>query len=803
MLKTHFLLAIRHFWKNKTISLINLLGLSMGICSFVLILQYVAFEWSFNSMYNRADRVFRVVVENPKKSSFFVAPGYAPMLQGQFPEIDRYTRILPNIGNGVVQVEPSNSYFQENTTAFVDSAFLDLFNCTMIEGGQGFSKPKQVLLSASQAQKFFGDSSALGQTLRLDNQFGATSYTVAGIFDDFPTNTDYKYDILLSIHTLASPENRKGSDWADPNGTSSGFGFVFFELKNPDRASEIASSITQLIQTFSDNDKLAIHLQPLSEIHLGKNLRDTLPQYGNRILVVFLFCIAFLILGIAFVNYVNLSTAQGMERAKEVGIRKVSGARRSQLAYQHLLETLILTSLAAFIAFAFIPIIQPSFNRLVGQPLNLALLAKSWYLGLGSTILTLGTILSGFYVAVVLTRLAPIQTLKGTLMHSSKGNLLQKGLVITQFTIAIALIAGTLVLFLQLRYLHQQDLGIQTQQRITINGPSVKEKDFEQRQQIFRDKLEQIPFVQSFCSSGGIPGKGYNFSSGNITRPNGNPEDKKISYGMLLVDENYQETFEITQISGRNFTAEEAQKGFDVGRVMLNETAARMLHFEKPDQAVGQPLKWGDSSWEVVGVLKDYNHASLHTPVGPIVFIPNRNSKYFTLKMNTNDFSARKLRLSQLYAEAFPGNPFEYEFLDESYAKLYESEQRLGKLFTTASLLAIFISVLGMMGLASFIVRQKKKEVGIRKVLGASASSIIQLLSSGFLKLIFLSFLIATPLAWYVTDTWLQNFAYRINMPVWIFFLAGIGTAILALLMVSFQSLRTATANPIEALRTE
>ncbi|MEM6631679.1 MAG: FtsX-like permease family protein, partial [Bacteroidota bacterium] len=260
---------------------------------------------------------------------------------------------------------------------------------------------------------------------------------------------------------------------------------------------------------------------------------------------------------------------------------------------------------------------------------------------------------------------------------------------------------------------------------------------------------------------------------------------------------------EISILAGRSFSSEDAMKGYDSRRLMLNETAAKRLHFDDPTQAVGQTIKWGDSSWEVIGVFKDYNHTSLHTPVDPIVFIPGRNSGYFTLNINTTDFPFKKAQLALLYGEVFPGNPFEYEFLDETYAKLYETEQKLGKLFTIASLLAVFISALGLLGLANFVAKQKTKEIGIRKVLGATVSSIIQLLSADFLKLVLLSFFLAAPVAWYVMENWLKNFAYRIDIPWWVFTLAGFGTALLAFITVSIQSLRVAYANPIESLRNE
>ena len=803
MFKTHLLLAIRHFWKNKTVSFINLIGLTLGIIAFVLILQYVAFEWSFNRTFTKSDQVFRIV--ETSESEFYLPPGYAPVLMDQFPVIQGYTRLIPDIGNGVMQPETEQqpTYFRENATAFVDSSFLSFFDQPLLQGQAGFTGPKQLLLSASAAKKYFGDQHAVGKTLQLDNQFGAITYTVMGVYEDFPPNTDYAYDVLLAIQTLESEENLNGNDWADPNGIENGFSFLFVELPAKSEAAPLAEATTQWVREAAEDEKLQIAYQALDEIHLGASLYDPLPQYGNRSLVIFLLCIAGLILTIALVNYVNLSTAQGMERAKEVGIRKVTGASRPQLAYQYLLETFMIALVASLTAFALLPVIQSSFNSLVGQPLSMNVLRSSFYFWLATTLLILGTLVAGSYVAFVLTGFTPIQSLRGAFSTSNRGSALRKGLVITQFAISIALIAGTIILFLQLRFVKNRELGVKVNQHIAIKGPSVQGENFMERSQVFRDKLGQLSFVNAFCSSGGVPGTHYNFNANRISRPNLQPGDDEISYSILFVDERYIETYEIPLLAGRQFTADEAQKGFEAKKVIINETAMKSLKFNSPEEAAGETIKWGDLSWEVAGVLKDYNHRSLHIPAEPIIFMPGRNSGYFTVNMNMEDFSIKKTELAALYGESFPGNPFEFEFLDETYAKLYESEQRLGKLFSIASLLAILISALGLLGLASFIAKQKTKEIGIRKVLGATVSNIIQLLSQDFLKLVGIAFILAAPVAWYVMDSWLKNFAYRIDIPLWAILLAGLFAAGLAYATISIQSMKVAMANPVDSLRNE
>ena len=805
MLKIHLLLAIRHFWKNKLAAGINLLGLSIGLGAFLLIFQYIAFEWSFYTDHPNSDQVFRVLTEEDQQIGITLPPGYGPLLAQQFPQVQKYTRIYPDQAKGVYRVLGTEqpAVFRETEAAFVDHDFSSLFNLQFTQQQGDLSEPFSLVMSESTAERYFGDSPALGKQIRVDNQFDNTVYQVTGIFEDMPENADIRYDILLSLETLENEANRDGNTWADPNGVYSSFVYLFVELGSPEEGPLLAQEATQWVKTLLPDEEIQVLFQPLSAMHLGERVSDPLPTYGSQVLVWFLFIVALLIVGIAWVNYINLSTAQGLERAKEVGVRKVAGARRLQLIQQYLLETFLLTLLASYIAFSLIPMVQPYFNDLVGLPLGFHVFEGSVYAWIGGAVILLGTLISGSYVALGLTGFSPAQILRGRFTASPKGVGLRKGLVVFQFTISIAFIACTFILMKQLNFIRDRDKGIAVEQRVAIKGPNVREEGFDTQKQVFRNSLAQLPYVQNFCSSGNLPGRGYNFSASGITRqtPSEGEEDK--SYRMLFIDEHFPQTFGMKVRAGRPFTSLEAQKSWGAEKVLVNALAAEELGFPNPEAALGKFLSWNDQQWEIVGVLNDYNHRSVHVPVEPMVFLPGQQGGYYTLVMDLENFSDNIAYLESLYREAFPGNPFSYEFLDETFAQLYLAEERLSRLFTLGSFIALFISAMGLLGLATFMAQRKTKEIGIRKILGASVFQIVQLISRDFFRLVGIALVIATPIAWWTMHQWLQNFAYQVSIQLWVFVGAGLLALLIAFLTIGVQSLRVASDSPVKALRSE
>ncbi len=772
--------------------------------AFMLILEYVAFEWSYNRDFSKADRIYRVLVTD-EETSFNLPPGYGPVMEQQFPGIKTSLRILSNMGDGVfnVETEEKELVFRENNTAYVDPTFIQYFDLNITAGDADLSIPQGALISSSTARKYFGDLNAVGQQITANNQFAPLPYTVTGVYEDIPANSDINYDLLLSVQTLTTSANRDGNDWADPDGLENGFSYIFLELEDPAKVDEVTGQIKDWLTELYPYQTMRIDLQPLEDLHLGDGLNDPLPTYGSRLFVLFLFLVAILIMVIAWVNYINLSTAQALERAKSVGIRKVVGATRLQLIGQYLTETFLLTLISISVAVIMVTLLQSRFNTIVNLPLNFSVFLESYYVWIGTMIVLVGALLSGSYVAFVLTGFKPVQTLAGQFSNSPRGLILRKSLVVLQFAISIAFIAGTVLLFEQLSFLNTQNIGMKIEQRIAIIGAEVKGENYGLQKQSFRDQLKALPYVKNYTETGNLMGKGYNFSQGGVTRLNPKPGDEDINYRMFMIDENYTDTYDMKILAGRSFTTNEAVNGWDTHKVMLNEKALKSLGFNSPEEAVGESIQWYGRKDEVVGVINDYNHQSLRTPIEPTVFLPSRNSGFYTLQMDTEDLQNKLTQIETIYKSAFPGNPFEYEFLDEVFAKLYTAEEQLSRIFTMASLLAIFISVLGLFGLVTFIARQKTKEIGIRKVLGASVGSIVGLLSKEFLGLIVIALMIATPLAWYFMDQWLDNFAYHVNIQWWFFALAGLLTVFIALTAVSFQSIKAALANPVDSLRQE
>ncbi len=410
---------------------------------------------------------------------------------------------------------------------------------------------------------------------------------------------------------------------------------------------------------------------------------------------------------------------------------------------------------------------------------------------------------SGGYVAFAMTSFQPLQIMKGT-YQGGKSGALRKALVVAQFSASIALVIATLVLYQQLQYMQSKDLGVSLTQRVVIRGPQVAQSgSFKPATTALEDQLSQLPYVKSFCQTSVVPGNFYNFTANGIARQNPRPGDDKKTYSMGIIDDRFLPTYEIKLAAGRNFTMQEAELGYETsGRVLINETGARQLGFASPAQAIGQRINWGQP-FEVVGVVADYHHQGVKYAIEPAIFLPRRSVSDLTIQLTTDRVQDKLATLEQLYKAAYPGNPFEFFFADENYNRQYQSEQQYGQVFTVGSSLAIFIACLGLFGLATFTTQQRTKEIGVRKVLGASVASIVALLSKDFLKLVLIAILLASPLAWYAMNRWLQDFAYRVEVSWWVFGLAGLLAVGIALVTVSFQSIRAALVNPVKSLRSE
>ncbi len=817
MLQNYFKIAFRNLWKNKVFSLINILGLSLGIAAFVLILEYISFEQNTNKFHTNLPNLYRALFEVSYTGKTFtwdaLPPGLAPVSKDNFSEIKDYCRVAASgMANGIVTYSDKNdgSYlksFREENIAYAEGNFFDIFTFPVASGSAtSLRQPNTVAISQSYAGKYFGSENPLGKVLMLHNQFGKTPYTVTAVYQDMPANSDLQSTMIFSLQTLANPDNLNGNGWARLDGLDNQCLTIFYLLRDEANYHKLEQKINALKKKLKPEAPELVRLQPLKNLHLAQSLDDYYITSGNVGFIYLLGGIAALILFIAWFNYINLSTAGSLKRAKEVGIRKVIGASRQQLIWQFLGESVLLNACGFVLALVLVSSTQFIFNELIGKPLSLNDIQQNWFWAMGLLLLLMGSLLSGAYTAFALSSFQPLQTLKGVFGKSARGIWLRKSLVVFQFSISIGLIASTVVLVSQLRYMQNKSLGMNLEQLLAFKVEDLKQDgSIGPSTDAFMNKLSQLPYVKSYSNPGCMPGNWYNFNTGGITRLNPQPMDDKKNYAIACIDEHFLETFGIPLLKGQNFTAQMCEKQWgDVSRIMVNEKAALQLGFATAQEAVGQQIKWGnDKQYEIIGLVQDYHHKSLQQAIDPIIFYPRHNGIYFTLRLTTDQMQSQLAEMETIYKQSFPGNPFEYFFVDDNYNKQYQTEQQYTRIFTSASFLAIFIACLGLFGLAAFTAEQRTKEIGIRKVLGASISQIVTLLSTDFLKLVLIAFVITTPLIWYIANQWLQNYAYRTDVSWWIFALTGLLAVLIAVGTISYQAIKAALANPVKSLRSE
>ncbi|MGA0560332.1 ABC transporter permease [Larkinella sp. VNQ87] len=790
----------------------NIAGLALGITAFVLILEYIGFEKSVNGFHKNLPTLYRMVWQNKTGKVWSdMPPAVAPLMKQAFAEVGDFCRIVDSSISGIVSSNDgenrrSPKAFRETAIAYADASYFTLFTFPLLQGdaATALTRPNTVAISESYARKYFGESKALGRVLIMNNQFGATPYTVSAVYADMPQNSDMRFGMVFALQTLANPANLNGNDWARLDSFDGAYLTTLVQLKEGTDVGALEQKFDQLKKKLRPEDENRMLLQPATNLHLAASLSDPYPTEGNLGFIYLLGGIAGLILVIAWFNYINLSTAGALKRAKEVGVRKVVGAGQGQLIGQFLGESLLLNALGFGLALLLINMLQPVFNTLIGKDLSLNALTSGnfWLPGLG--LFLFGALASGGYTAFALTSFQLQSILKGNFGTSARGGSLRKALVVFQFGVSVVLIISTFVLYRQLQFMQNQNLGVRLEQRLVIHGPEVgKDDSYRARTAVFENQLANLPYIKSFCSSGTVPGNYYNFTTNGITRPNPQVGDDKKVYAMGFIDHRFLTTYGIALAAGRNFTKGEADAGWDKNnKLVLNEKAARELGFASATEAIGKMVNWG-KPFEVVGVVKDYHHQSLREAISSIIFLPQTGGNWLTVELGTDQIQNRMAELERLYKATYPGNPFEFFFVDENYDKQYQAEQQYGKIFVTASLLAIFIACLGLFGLATYMTEQRTKEIGVRKVLGASVGSIVQLLSKDFMVLVLVAFLVAAPVAWYATQRWLENFPYKISLEWWVFALAGGLAALVALLTISFQSIKAALTNPVTSLRSE
>lgn len=820
MFKNHFTIALRNLFKRKGFSLLNVVGLAIGISCCLLIFQYVSYERSYDTFQPLASQVVRVRLDEFKQGSLewqsaTSYPGIAPALKKDYPEVENYCRLID--WNGIFANPQTNVKFSETKGYYADTAAIGMLGVELVKGNpqKALAQPDQVIISESMAKKYFGAEDALGKRLEIHEgrASGSLNYLITGVFKDYPANAHLEINYLVSMASLEQ-EIRSGGDSSDILNTSFGWYdfYTYLQLKKGTDYKVFESKLPAFCNRYMNSDdwhkknnvRNELSLIPLSDIHLFSNYNQEAENNGNGQAVGFMFLISFLIMGIAWINYINLATARSVERAREVGVRKVLGAMRNDLVGQFILESVLLNLTAFVIGLIAVYLLSPTFNAMLGRDVANAfsMSAKYWFTFAG--IFVFGTLLSGLYPAFVLSGYKPVLVLKGSFKNSTGGLLLRRSLIVLQFSVSVILIAGTIIVYQQVNFMRNQKIGANISQTMVLDGvQSVSDSLYQNIYQPFRNELLQLPGVKGVSASSSVMGNEiYWTNSAKQLEESGNSTSPTLYF--LAIDYDFIPQYELKIAAGRNFS-----KDFPVDAkgktAMLNEQAVKVLGFKSPEDALNKRVVIGGyDTVTISGVIQSFHHLGLQKPIDPQLILcrPNARNSY-SVKMQSVNMQQNVAEVQKTWNKYFPDDPFSYYFLDDFYNKQYKSDQDFGDMFTLFAFLAIVIACFGLLGLSSYNILQRTKEIGVRKILGASTKNVVFMLSKDFLLLIVISFVFAIPLSWWLMYKWLQDFAFRISISWWVFLVAGFISLAIALLTISFQAIKAAFANPVKSLRTE
>ncbi len=817
MIQNYLKVAVRNLLKSKGYTLINVLGLSTGIVTSLMIIRYAGFETSYDTFHTDAQDLYRVTTINVKGEEIVYSDAMSFNLAGkvlteEFPEVTDHARAF-KVSNGIV-FRVGDDLFTENKAVLADPSFLRLFNYRMIKGDSKglLSKPFSVILTRSTAQKYFGSEDPLGEMITVPNGQYAGTYVVEGVIQDPSENTHFKFDLLIAYNTffqLGVEENWEGFN-----------DYVYIKTVPDTDLNALQAKMPAITKKYlGEETTLQFHLQPVLDIHLTSNMSYEAEVNGDEDLVDFLMLIGVFILFIAWVNYVNLSTAKSLERAKEVGLRKVIGARKKQLVFQFLTDSALFNLLSIAVALTFIQLLSSGFNEFVDKQLP-SIWTDATFWKAVVAIFFVGVFISGLYPAFLQSSFKPITILKGSFKNSKTGMLLRKGLVIFQFLASTFLIAATIIVYHQLEFMRNHDLGMDLGQVLVLKAPpsdndysrfpyiATERSQHSRSYETFRNELIRRTGVSSVSASGTIPAGGITnvgSLSGGVWWDQRRTEER-LTYYMASVDEALFDVYSMQMIAGRTFSNELIS---DTAAVVINESALQMLDFDSPEQAIGERLirntERPDNWFRIIGVLKDFNRLSLKHAVEPTIYYYNgyNNTEYFALKLVGSTVEEQIDKIGDLWMEHYPDAPFEYHFADDAFNAQYQSDQRLSTIFLVFAMLAIFIACLGLYGLSYYMSVYRIKEIGVRKVLGASVMNVLLLLSWGFVQLALIAFALSIPLILLIMDQWLASYAYQIAVAWWMILLSGMLVLVIVLLTVSYHAGKAALANPALSLRYE
>jgi putative ABC transport system permease protein len=803
MIRNYMKIALRNLLKFKAYSFINIAGLAIGIAACMMILLYIKDELSYDRFNEKADQIYRVhTMGKLAGNEINIAVSPPPLgetLVREYPEVVQCTRLMPNT---TMLIRYKDNVFNEANFFWADSTLFDVFTIPFIKGDPktALAQPHTVVLTEKLAKKYFGNEDPIDKIMNFED---GTPYTVKGVVKNCPANAHFHYEIFASIASLGLGDT--------PFWIANNF-FTYIVLKKGVPGSQLEAKLPDFVKKYAGpqmrelfgasyddlrktGTRYEFQMQPLTSIHLNSHLDYELEPNSDIKYIYIFSIIAVFILLIACINFMNLSTARSVIRSKEVGIRKVLGSNKSQLVKQFLAESILLTLISVIAAIALVEIFLPSFNSLAGKELHTSYFNNFLAIpALIAAVLIVGLI-AGSYPAFFLSSFKPVTVLKGKL-NGSGGSWLRSGLVVFQFAISIVLFIGTFVVYGQLKYVQQKSLGFDRDHVLVITRAWALEK-----QNTFKNELLNNTHIAGASFTDNIPGRNFGQT---VFKPEGTSSPQQYILAVMSTDYDFAKTMKLKLSIGRFFSKENIT---DSLAVVLNESAVKLLGITDPvGKRIISPGRTAEQnvSYTIVGVLKDFHFESLHQKIRPLGIFLNRGlTAYLPVRIGAGDVTGSVSFIESQWKKFVPDKPFEYFFMDDDYNKLYQSEQKTGEIFTVFSVLAIFIACLGLFGLAAFTAERRTKEIGIRKVLGASTPGIVILLSREFTKWVLLANLIAWPLAYYFMTNWLQNFAYRIDPGPGIFFLAAVAALFIALITVSFQAIKVAVANPVGALRSE
>jgi putative ABC transport system permease protein len=804
MLKNYFKVALRNLWKNKAFSAINIVGLASGLAVCLLIVLYVVDELSYDKYNVNADRIYRLDADiyfNNTSAIFAVAPDpLALTLKREYPVVEEMARV--NYQSDIL-IKKDNQNVQDHNAAYVDSTFFKVFTIPTIAGNPitALSEPNSIVIDETTAKKYFNSTNVLGKTLYVDNN---TNCKITGVIKDIPKQSHFHFHFLrargkdnpswLSNNTYNYILLRPGVSQAQMqnyvNATTD-------KYIGKDLEEQLHSSLKDLQNKGSH---FIYHLMPVTDVHLHSNKQYEIEANGDITYVYIFSVIAVFILLIACVNFMNLSTARSANRAKEVGIRKVAGSLRSHLIAQFLTESVLLSFFSLILAILMAMLLLPLFNQLAHKEMSVTTLFSTWLFPVMISLVLVVGLIAGSYPAFYLSSFQPIDVLKGKIAKGFKSSWLRSGLVVFQFSISIILIIGTIVIYNQLDYIRSKKIGYDRDQVLVVHNIY----NLNGKIRLFRNETATIPGVVN-ATVGDLP-TSSNFDNEGWFRDASFDATKAVVLTTFYVDNNYVPTLGMEIKEGRNFSKDFPS---DSTGILINESAVKVLGFKDPFKETIYRPNFSDGAikgaigYHVVGIIKDFNFSSMHDNIGPLVIQLSDNYGSMAVRVNTKNVSSIIDNIKAKWNGLAPGQPFNYSFMDADFNNIYTAEQQTGKLFITFAVFAIFIGCLGLFGLVTYAAEQRIKEIGVRKVLGASVGGIVAMLSKDFAKLVLIASVIAFPVAWWAMHAWLQSFAYRTTISWWIFIIAGAAAILIALITVSVQAIKAAIANPVKSLRTE